>query len=234
MSKRILALLPSTDTIGNIKKKTGWYAEELAEPATILANRGFEIVFASPKGGKAPLDEGSREAAEKNGIVKAFLENKEIQDKIAHSHKIAEFIGQEDSFQGLLIPGGHGAYDLEHNKDSIQIIQNFWEKGKVVGGICHGVVALNEVKLKDGTPLVKGKKVTGFSDAEEEIVGLTKEVPCLPESRLKELGAIYSKAPEPWGACVVSDGRLVTGQNPASARGFGDALYVAIQDHAHK
>ncbi|KAG0233428.1 hypothetical protein BGW41_001486 [Actinomortierella wolfii] len=231
MSKRILALLPSSDTIGTMKKKTGWYAEELAEPATLLTNRGFEVIYASPKGGKAPLDEGSREAAEKNGIVKAFLE---IMDKIDNTHKISEFIGQEDSFQGLLVPGGHGAYDLEHNKDAIQIIQNFWEKGKVIAAICHGVVAFNEVKLKDGTPLVKGKKLTAFSDAEEELVGLTKDVPTLLESRLKELGAIYSKAPEPWGACVVSDGRLVTGQNPASARGFGDAIYVAIQEHAHK
>ncbi|KAG0259783.1 hypothetical protein DFQ27_003903 [Actinomortierella ambigua] len=183
MSKRILVLLPSTDTIGHIKKKTGWYAEELAEPATLLANREFELVYASPKGGKAPLDEGSREAAAKNGIVKAFLDDKEIQDKIAHTHKIAEFIGHEDSFQGLFVPGGHGAYDLEHNKDSITIIQNFWEKGKVVGGICHGVVAFNEVKLKDGTtPLVKGKKVTGFSDAEEELVGLTKDVTMITAS----------------------------------------------------
>ncbi|KAF9913647.1 hypothetical protein BX616_009790 [Lobosporangium transversale] len=231
-NKKILFILTSHDQLGDTGKKTGWYAEEVAVPATILTNHGYEIVYASPKGGKAPLDPNSVEDAKDNPLVTSFLDNKDIAHKIDNTHKIEEFVGKENEFAAIIYPGGHGpAYDLEHNEAAIKLTAAAYEAGKVVGGICHGSIGLTDVKLSDGTFLVKDKNVTGFSDDEEKSVGLENVVPSLLETKLKKNGANYHKADKQWGAKVVTDGRIVTGQNPASAPGFGEAIHAAIQAH---
>ncbi|KAF8927513.1 class I glutamine amidotransferase-like protein [Dissophora ornata] len=227
--KKILFILTSHDQLGDTGKKTGWYAEEVAEPATILTNHGYEIVYASPKGGKAPLDPGSVDAAKDNQIVVSFLNDKDITFKINHTHRVEEFIGKESEFEAVLYPGGHGPmYDLEHNEAALQVTAAAYEAGKVVGAVCHGPIALTDVTLSDGTLLVKGRNVTGFSDDEEKAVGLDHAVPTLLESKFRKIGAHYHKADQQWGAKVVTDGRIVTGQNPASAPGFGEAVHAAI------
>ena len=232
--KKILFVLTSHSELGNSGQKTGWYAEEVAEPATILTHHGYEIVYASPKGGKAPLDPGSVDAAKDNKVVTSFLANAEIQKKLDHTHKIEEFVGKESQFEAVLFPGGHGPmFDLEHNAAAAKVTANAYEAGKVVGAVCHGPIALTEVKLSDGTLLVKGKNVTGFSDHEEDVVDKSKYLPSLLETKFKKIGAIYHKADQPWGVKVVTDQRVVTGQNPASAPAFAEAVHAAIQA-AHK
>ncbi|KAF9182207.1 hypothetical protein BGZ51_007082 [Haplosporangium sp. Z 767] len=232
--KKILFILSSHDQLGDTGKKTGWYAEEVAEPATLLQNHGYEIVFASPKGGKAPLDPSSVDAAKDNKVVVSFLANKDFTHKIDNTHKVEEFIGRESEFEAVVYPGGHGPmFDLEHNEAALKVTAAAYEAGKVVGAVCHGPIALTDVKLSDGSLLVKGKNVTGFSDDEERSVQLENVVPVLLESKLREIGANYQKADQQWGAKVVTDGRIVTAQNPASAPGFGEAIHAAIQ-HAHR
>ncbi|KAG0264326.1 hypothetical protein BG011_007074 [Mortierella polycephala] len=231
--KKVLFILSSHDQLGDTGKKTGWYAEEVAEPATILHSHGYKIVFASPKGGKAPLDPGSVDAAKDNKTVVSFLANKDFTDKIDNTHKVEEFIGRESEFEAIVYPGGHGPmFDLEHNEAAIKVTAAAYEAGKVVGAVCHGPIALTDVKLSDGSLLVKGKNVTGFSDDEERTVQLENVVPVLLESKLRKIGANYQKADQQWGVKVVTDGRIVTAQNPASAPGFGEAIHAAIQ-HAH-
>ncbi|KAF9423322.1 hypothetical protein BGZ94_008334 [Podila epigama] len=227
---KVLFILTSHDALGDTGRKTGWYAEEVAEPATVLKNHGYEIVFASPKGGKAPVDPGSLEQSKNNSTVQAFLANHDFEHKINHTHHLGELANKAHDFQAIVFPGGHGPmFDLEHNEIANHITASAYEAGKVVGGVCHGPIALTEVRLKDGTHLVKGKNVTGFSNAEEEEVKLEKVVPSLLETKFKQIGAHYHKADLNWGPKVVTDGRIVTGQNPASAHAFGEAIHAAIQ-----
>ncbi|KAF9932277.1 hypothetical protein FBU30_008572 [Linnemannia zychae] len=230
MTKKILCVLTSHDRLGNSGEQTGWYAEEVAEPVTILTSHEYEIVFASPKGGKAPIDQGSIEAAKNNKHTVDFLANKEYMNKIDNTHKIEEFVGRESEFVAIIYPGGHGPmFDLERNDAAIKVTAALYEAGKVVGAVCHGPIALTEVLLKDGTHLVKGKNLTAFSDYEERAVKKDALVPVLLETKLRQLGAHYVKADQPWVPKVVTDGNLVTGQNPASAPGFAEAVHAAIQ-----
>ncbi|KAF9539727.1 hypothetical protein EC957_005101 [Mortierella hygrophila] len=233
---KILFVLTSHDQLGNSGEQTGWYAEEVAEPATILARHGYELVFASPKGGKAPLDKGSVEAAKDHPNTVKFLADKEYQQKVDNTYKVSDFIGREHEFEAIVYPGGHGPmFDLEHDEAALKVTAAAYEAGKVVAAVCHGPIALTDVVLKDGTHLVKGKNVTGFSDDEERAVKKEHLVPVLLETKLRQLGAHYHKADQPWGVKVVTDGRIVTGQNPASAPGFGEAIHTAIQAAlAHK
>ncbi|KAF9950722.1 hypothetical protein BGZ65_006409 [Modicella reniformis] len=227
--KKILFILTSHGELGDTGRPTGWYAEEAAEPATILAEH-YDIIFASPKGGNAPLDPESVKAAQGNHVVETFLNNSTIMDKIHNTHKLEEFAAKGAEFEAIVYPGGHGPmFDLEHNEIAQKITAQAYEAGKVVAAVCHGPIALTGVKLSNGELLVKGKEVTGFSNVEEEQINLTKAVPVLLETKFKEIGAKYTKANDPWGEKVVTDGRVVTGQNPASAREFGHAIHKAIQ-----
>ncbi|KAK3822268.1 MAG: class I glutamine amidotransferase-like protein [Linnemannia elongata] len=234
MTKKILFVLTSHDQLGNSGQQTGWYAEEVAEPATVLYRNGYEIVYASPKGGKAPLDKGSIEAAKNNPNTVAFLANKDYQHKVDNTHKISEFIGRESEFDAIIYPGGHGPmFDLEHDESALKLTAAAYEAGKVVGAICHGPIALSDVVLKDGTYMIKGKNVTSFSDDEERQVQKDHLMPVLLETKLKQRGAHYHKAAQPWGEKIVTDGLIVTGQNPGSAPAFGEAILAAIQATAH-
>ncbi|KAK3828372.1 MAG: class I glutamine amidotransferase-like protein [Benniella sp.] len=233
--QKVLFILTSHGELGNTGKPTGWYAEEAAEPATILHNAGYELVFASPKGGAAPLDPGSVEAAKGNQVVESFLNNADFMGKIHNTHKLEDVADRWSEFVAVVYPGGHGPmFDLQHNKTAQKITAQAYEAGRVVAAVCHGPIALTEVILSDGTHLVKGKQVTGFSNVEEEQVKLTDAVPDLLENKFKEYGAHYVIADQPWGEKVVTDGLIVTGQNPASAEKFGHAIVEAIQASQRK
>lgn len=227
MSKpSILFVLTSHNQLGDTGKPTGWYLPELAHPYHVLHNKA-NITVASPKGGEAPLDPASVEAA-KDDVSVNFLKNDEKVWKT--TQKLSDFAGKANDFDAIFYVGGHGPmFDLANDPTSQQIIKEFWEAGKIVSAVCHAPAVFYNVKLSDGSLLVAGKEVTAFTNAEEEQVGLTKAVPFLPEDALqKASGGKFVKADQPWGEKVVVSGKLITGQNPASATGVGEAIAKAL------
>jgi putative intracellular protease/amidase len=228
MSKpSVLFVLTSHNKLGDTGKPTGWYLPELAHPYHVLRNK-VNITVASPKGGEAPLDPASVEAA-KDDVSVNFLKNDEQVWK--NTQKLSDFSGKAKDFDAIFYVGGHGPmFDLADNPTSQQLIKEFWEAGKIVSAVCHAPAVLYDVKLSDGSLLVAGKEVTAFTNAEEEQVGLSKVVPFLPEDALnKASGGKFVKAAEPWGEKVVVVGNLITGQNPASATGVGEAIAKALK-----
>ncbi|KAK0641743.1 DJ-1/PfpI family protein [Cercophora newfieldiana] len=228
MAPKILIILTSHDKLGTTGKPTGWFLPELAHPYDEFTSAGFEIATASPAGGIAPLDPGSIEMFKEDPSSVAFLQNhKSVWE---NTDKLSDYLGRADEFDAVFVPGGHGPmFDLAVDPVSQKVIAEFAEKGKVVAAVCHGPGAFVNVKLGGGGHLLEGKEVTGFSNAEEDIMGLSGAMPFLLEDKLKEGGGRFVKAEEPWGAKVVVDGRLVTGQNPASAKGVGEAVVKAVR-----
>ncbi len=197
---------------------------ELAHPYDVLEPKA-ELVLASPKGGVAPLDPSSVEAFANDESSKKFLAKKELWE---NTKPLKEFLGRASEFDALFYPGGHGPmYDLVDDKDSIQLIQEFYAAGKPVSAVCHGPIVFANVNV-DGKPLVQGRNVTGFTNEEEDQAQLTAAMPFLLEDVLKAKGAKFTKADQPWGEKVVVDGQIITGQNPASAQGVGLAIAKAI------
>ncbi|KAG0290745.1 hypothetical protein BGZ98_003303, partial [Dissophora globulifera] len=144
-SKKILIILTSATKLGHYDRPTGFYAEEVAEPVAVLTKHGYELVFASPKGGQSHVDAYSVESTKDKQVVVAFMNNKAIQDKISNTHKVSEFVGRESEFAAILYPGGHGPmFDLEHDADALKLTENAYNAGKVVSGVCHGVIALTD------------------------------------------------------------------------------------------
>ena len=187
-----------------------------------------EVFVASPKGGVAPLDPSSVEAFKDDPSSANFLANKKaVWEKTT---PLKEFLGRANEFDAIFFPGGHGPmFDLATDKESIQLIREFHSAAKVIAAVCHGPAALTNVTLpEDGAPLVLNKTVTGFSNAEEKEVQLDKAMPFLLEDALVKAGGKYVKADEPWGVKVVTDGKLITGQNPASARAVGEAILKTL------
>ncbi|KAK4161035.1 class I glutamine amidotransferase-like protein [Cladorrhinum sp. PSN259] len=226
-SPKILVVLTSHDKLGDTGKPTGWYLSELSHPYHVFSSAKAAITVASPKGGKAPLDPSSVDAAKEDEISVNF--NKHHASVWSNTIPLSDFLGKADDFDAIFYPGGHGPmFDLAFDETSQKLIAEFWAKGKVVAAVCHGPAAFVNVQTQDGKSLVAGKKVTGFSDAEEQQVGLDKAVPFLLETELRNKGGDYSKAGEAWGEKVVVDGKLVTGQNPASAKGVGEAILKLI------
>jgi len=212
---KILIVLTSHDQLGDTGKKTGFWLEEYAAPYYVLQDAGAAITLASPKGGQPPLDPKSDLPENQTELTKRFRTDTAAQAELADTKKLADV--SADDFDAVFYPGGHGPmWDMPDNATSIALIEAFVKADKPVGAVCHAPVALVNVRGKDGEYLVKGKRVTGFTNAEEEAVGLTAVVPFLLEDRLKERGGIYSKAAN-WAPYVQSDGKLVTGQNPASS-----------------
>lgn len=227
MSKpNILFVLTSHNKLGNLDKPTGWYLPELAHPYHVLRTKA-NITLASPKGGEAPLDPSSVEAA-KDDISVQFLKNDEHVWKT--TQKLDSFLGKAADFDAIFYVGGHGPmYDLVDSPTSQQLIREFWEADKIVAAVCHAPAVLYDVKLSDGSLLIAGKEITGFTNEEEEQAGLTDAVPFLPEDALHKVsGGKFVKADEAWGEKVVVVGRLITGQNPASATGVGEAIAKAL------
>lgn len=232
MTGRLLFVATSADSIGTDAHPTGLWLEELAAPYFKLKEAGYDVEVASPRGGQIPLDPKSirpPEGGPPPALSARFLGNPDDMRTIQKSLKVAEVSSKADDYAGIYVPGGHGAMvDLPDDKHLQQLLADFMEAGKVVGSVCHGPAAFVNVKLRSGDPMVKDKKVTSFSNAEEKQVGLNKVVPFLLEDKLKERSAHYSST-EPWKPHVVSDGNLVTGQNPASSEAVAEGLLKVLR-----
>ncbi|KAI0663258.1 class I glutamine amidotransferase-like protein [Cubamyces menziesii] len=226
MPKRILFVFTSVDkTLTGAQ--TGWYLPEAAHPYYILAPK-YDIDFAAPKGANPPVDESSVQNFKDD--VK-FLEDATVKQKLANAKKLSEV--KASDYDAIFYVGGHGpVIDLAVDPVNIQLASEFFRSGKVTAAVCHGPGALVGATDANGEPIFKNRSATSFSDLEEEQVGKVKDIPFLVESRIKELGGRYEKAKEPWQAHVVRDGNLITGQNPASAAGIGEAIDKALSETA--
>jgi putative intracellular protease/amidase len=217
-----LIVLTSHSELGNTGKKTGFWIEEFAAPYYTLKDAGAEITLASPKGGQPPIDPKSEEAGSQTDATRRFDSDKDLQDLLANTKPLSE-VSAED-YDAVFYPGGHGPlWDLANDKQSIKLIEDFWAANKPVGAVCHAPAVLLNVKDINGDALVKGKKVTGFTNSEEDAVQLTDVVPFLLEDELKNKGGSYSRKDD-WSSYVVRDGLLVTGQNPASSEAVAKEL----------
>ncbi len=212
---KVLIVLTSHDQLGSTGKKTGFWLEELAAPYYTFKDAGAEIVLASPKGGQPPLDPKSNEPDFKTDATRRFEADVDANAQLANTVRL-DSVSQAD-FDTVFYPGGHGPlWDLAEDRHSVALLEAFIAAGKPVALVCHAPGVLRDVKTAEGTPLVQGRKVTGFTNTEEAGVGLTEVVPFLVEDMLKAAGGHYSKGPD-WGSYVVTDGVLITGQNPASS-----------------
>jgi putative intracellular protease/amidase len=208
-------VLTSHDQLGNTGRKTGFWLEELAAPYYTFKDAGADIVLASPQGGQPPLDPKSNEPANQTEQTRRFEKDAAATAQLAATVRL-DSVSQAD-FDTVFYPGGHGPlWDLAEDPHSIALIQSFVGAGKPVALVCHAPGVLRHVTTPDGKPLVEGKQVTGFTNSEEAAVGLTDIVPFLVEDELKAKGGIYSKTDD-WAPYVVTDGLLITGQNPASS-----------------
>ena len=223
---KVLVVLTSHDQLGDTGEKTGFWIEEFAAPYYVLQDAGVDVTIASPKGGQPPIDPKSALPDFQTEATKRFNADKELQTKLANSLAL-DTINEQD-YDAIFYPGGHGPlWDLTNDKTSIALIESFWAHNKPVAAVCHAPAVFRYVKDSNGQPLVKGKKVTGFSNSEEEAVQLTDVVPFLVEDELIKLGALYSKG-EDWHSYVVKDGHLITGQNPGSSEETAKALFTLL------
>ena len=223
---KILMVLTSHDQLGDTGRKTGFWLEELASPYYAFKDAGAEVVLASPKGGRAPVDPKSDEPDNQTDMTKRFEADAAAKAQLANTVRL-DSVKQAD-FDTVYYPGGHGPlWDLAEDKDSIALIEAFLAADKPVALVCHAPGVLRHVMKPDGTPLVAGKKVAGFTDSEEAMMGLTDVVPFLVEDELKAKGGVYSKGPD-MKSYVVRDGLLITGQNPASSGPAAKALLEQI------
>jgi putative intracellular protease/amidase len=225
---KILMVLTSHSELGNTGEKTGFWIEEFAAPYYVLADAGADITIASPKGGQPPIDPKSEQKDAQTAATIRFDTDKELKTKLAHTHKLSTIHAAD--YDAVFYPGGHGPlWDLANDVTSIALIESFYNHQKPVAFVCHAPAALVKVKAKNGDALVKGKKVTGFSNTEEAAVKLTDVVPFLLEDELKKLGGIYSKGPD-WGSYVLKDGLLITGQNPGSSAEAAQLLLTTLKE----
>lgn len=223
MKKKILFVVTSHGTKGNTGEKTGYYLGEVSHPWEVLHEAGYEIDFVSPEGGNPPVDGFDLS----DPVNKKFWEDSVYHEKITHT-LTPDKINPGD-YAAIFYAGGHGAvWDLPSNDAIANIAAQVYENNGLVGAVCHGPAGIVNIRLSDGEYLVSGKKVNGFTNEEEELVKLTDVVPFLMEDKLKERGGIYEKS-APWQPHVTVDGRLITGQNPQSAKGVGEAMKKALE-----
>lgn len=219
---KILVVLTSHDQLGNTGEKTGFWLEELAAPYYAFIDAGAQLTLASPKGGQPPLDPKSSQPDFQTDATRCFEADSIATQALASTVKLSEVASAD--FDAVFYPGGHGPlWDLAESPVSIALIEAFERAGKPIGFVCHAPGALRHVKAVNGEPLVKGRRVTGFSNSEEAAVGLTDVVPFLIENDFKALGGKYEKGAD-WQSFVLEDGLLVTGQNPASSSDVAKAL----------
>jgi len=228
---KVLFVLTSQDKLPN-GQPTGWWLSEFAHPYTVLSS-STSITIASPKGGLAPLDPKSVSVSADDVVATTFLEkSSSLWEKTV---TLASVAGHADEYAAIFYVGGHGPmYDLAHNEDSQKLVLEFYDKGKIIAAVCHGPVALAHVTLPDGRFLLEGLKVTGLSDSEEKGTGV--EVPFSLEQRLDQASGGGYVRTEDWGVKVEvgRHGKLITGQNPASAEAVGKAIHEAIFGEAAK
>ena len=219
---KILMVLTSHDQLGDTGRKTGFWLEELAAPYYAFRDAGAEVVLASPRGGQPPLDPKSNEPSFQTDLTRRFEADTAAQAQLAATLRLDSV--SQAAFDTVFYPGGHGPlWDLAEDKASIGLIESFVAAHKPVALVCHAPGVLRHVRAPDGKPLVEGRKVTGFTNTEEEGMGLTEVVPFLVEDDLKAKGGLFSRGPD-FGPYVVSDGLLITGQNPASSGPAAEAL----------
>ncbi len=219
---KILMVLTSHDRLGDTGKKTGFWLEEFAAPYYVFKDAGAQITLASPKGGQPPLDPMSDAPDAQTDATRRFRDDAEATAALASTHVLAD-VAQRD-FDAVFYPGGHGPlWDLANDEDSIRLIESNHAAGKPVALVCHAPAALRKTRNADGDALVLGKRVTGFTNGEEAAVGLTDVVPFLVEDMLEANGGRYEKKQD-WATHVITDGNLVTGQNPASSEAAAKAV----------
>ena len=219
---RILMIVTSHDKMGDTGHKTGIWLEELAGPYFRFRDAGADVTLASPKGGQPPIDPNSQVPDALTEATKCFEGDKDAQKAFANTVKL-DGLNAED-YDALFYPGGHGPlWDLATDDQSIKLIEAFMAQDKPVAAVCHGPAAFVNVKTNDGRPLAEGKKVTGFTNNEEKAVGLEKVVPLLIEDEFKKQGGLYERG-DLWASYTVVDGKLVTGQNPASSEAAADEV----------
>jgi putative intracellular protease/amidase len=225
--KKVLFVVTSHDKLGNTGEKTGFWTEEFAAPYYALADKGVTIDIATPLGGQPPIDPKSEDPSAATEDTKRFDADTVLLEKLKNTKKLSD-VKQAD-YDAIFYPGGHGPlWDLAEDKTSIALIESFYSHNKPVAFVCHAPGALKNVKV-NGAFLVKGKNVTGFSNSEEEAIGLTKVVPFLLEDTLQKNGAVYSKA-DNWKAYAIEDGLLITGQNPASSKLVAEKLLNQLNE----
>jgi putative intracellular protease/amidase len=225
MSK-VLMVLTSHDRLGNTGRKTGFWLEEFAAPYYILTDAGLDVTLASPKGGQPPLDPKSDDPASQTEAMRRFKADPKAQAALARTAKLSDI--SPNDYDAVFYPGGHGPlWDLSEDRHSIALIEAIYAAGKPVAAVCHGPAALRHAKAGDGSPLVRGKSVTGFTNTEETAVELTDVVPFLVEDMLRQHGGDFSRAAD-WQAHAVTDGNLITGQNPASSESTARALVAQL------
>ncbi|MDX1801788.1 MAG: type 1 glutamine amidotransferase domain-containing protein [Marinobacter sp.] len=223
---KILMVLTSHDQMGDTGHKTGFWLEEFTSPYYVFRDAGADITLASPKGGQPPVDPNSEAEGALTESTKRFSEDAHGKEALASTKKLADV--DMNDFDAIFYPGGHGPlWDLAEDKTSIALIKKAWESDKVVGAVCHAPAVFRHVEIKPGQNIVGGRKVTGFTNSEEEAVQLTKIVPFLVEDMLKENAGDYSRGDD-WAPHIVVDGKLITGQNPASSEGAAKAVVQAL------
>jgi putative intracellular protease/amidase len=211
---KVLMVLTSHNVLGNTGKPTGFWLEEFTAPYYAFVDADVEVTVASVKGGQPPIDPKSDEPGNQTDSMERFKKDAATQAILANTVKLSEV--SSDGYDSVFYPGGHGPlWDLVEDRNSIALIEAFYNAGKPVAAVCHAPAVLNNVTYQ-GQPIVKGKRVTGFTNSEEEAVQLTAVVPFLVEDELKRLGGLFEKGPD-WAVYTIVDGRLITGQNPASS-----------------
>src|SRR5579859_1101792 len=229
---KILMVLTSHNKLGDTGRKTGFWLEEFAAPYFTFLDAGAAVTVASPKGGQPPLDPVSDTPEGQTELTRRFKQDPAAQAVLANTVRLSDV--KASDYDAVFYPGGHGPmWDLAEDPRSIALIEELYSSGKPVAGVCHAPGVLHRVQFQ-GQPIVKGKRVTGFTNGEEEAVHLTKVVPFLVEDELKRLGGLFEKVAN-WVPFVVTDGRLVTGQNPASSKAGAEALLeLLVRGEPHK
>lgn len=213
--KKILFVLPSHDQLGNTGQKTGFWLEEFASPYYEFIDNGYDVTIASPKGGRPPVDPKSLQPENQTESTKRFQADKSANEKLDNSLVLKDV--SSDDYVSLFLPGGHGPmWDLSQDNDLKRIVEEFYNKDKIISAVCHGPAGLLQATDKNGDSILKDKRVTGFTNQEEQSVKLDKIVPFSLESRMKDLGGNFEKT-ENFKPFVIIDGQIITGQNPASA-----------------
>ena len=222
----VLMVLTSHDRLGNTGHPTGFWVEEFAAPYYVLADAGVTLTLASPAGGQPPVDPKSALPEFQTDATRRFDADPALKARLAGTVRLAGL--KADDFDAVFYPGGHGPlWDLATDPDSVALIEDFVRQGKPVAAICHAPAVLLRTRTAEGQPLVAGRQVTGFSNSEEDAVGLSAVVPFLLETALRAEGADYRKGPD-WGSFVVEDGLLITGQNPASSASAAQCLLARL------
>lgn len=223
---KVLIVLTSHDKLGDTGERTGLWLEEFASPYYHFKDAGAQVTLASPRGGQPPIDPKSQKPEAQTDATRRFERDPVSQHELANTAPLSAM--RVEDFDGLFYPGGHGPlWDLHNDLHSIALIEGFIAAGKPVAAVCHAPAVLLKAKAQNGDPVIKGKRVTGFSNAEEMAVGLAGVVPYLLEDQLVAMGAEYQKT-EDWNSLVVVDGQIITGQNPASSDAVAAALIKAI------